>query len=307
MNCSNLSENPKKFPAMTGYAVKEFENLFPHFKRMSEEELRTKTLTGKPRMQRQHVAYKNSPLPSIEDNLLFILVYLKTGTTQETFATLFGMHQPDANKRIHFLHPILNRALKEIGELPVRDAALLNFDDEKKKNFLQDGTERPIVRPKNKEEQKLFHSGKKKGHAVKNILLINVLCRIVFLSGTCEGKKHDKKAADEAGYGEKFPKGSRLGQDTGFQGFDGGDAEIIQPVKKPKGRNLTEEEKAGNKKVSGIRIRIEHAISGVKRYRIIKDKIRNWGKGFRDMVMETCCGLHNFRLRFRPWTEVVFV
>ena len=306
MNYRNLSKNPKQFLAMTGYTVKEFENLLPHFKKVFEEELKTKTLTGKPRMKRQYAEYKNSPLSGAEGNLLFILVYLKTGMLQEALATLFGIHQPDANKRIHFLHPILNRTLREIGELPVREAEQLNPDREKKKDFLQDGTERPIVRPKNKDEQKLYYSGRKKGHMLKNILLINVLCRVIFLSQTCEGKKHDKKAADEAGYGKKFPKGSRLGQDNGFQGFDGGDAEIIQPIKKPKGRNLTEEEKAGNKKVSGIRVRVEHAISGVKRYRIIKDKIRNRKKGFRDMVMETCCGLHNFRLKFRPWAEVVF-
>ena len=34
---------------------------------------------------------------------------------------------------------------------------------------------------------------------------------------------------------------------------------------------------------------------------IVKDKIRNWKPGFKDAVFETCCGLHNFRLNFRPW------
>jgi hypothetical protein len=53
--------------------------------------------------------------------------------------------------------------------------------------------------------------------------------------------------------------------------------------------------------ISSVRVRVEHAICGVKRYRIIKDKLRNWKNGFKDKVMETCCGLHNFRLQFRPW------
>jgi hypothetical protein len=53
--------------------------------------------------------------------------------------------------------------------------------------------------------------------------------------------------------------------------------------------------------VSSLRVRMEHAIGGVKRYRIVKDKIRNWKEGFRDSVMEICCGLHNFRLNFRSW------
>ena len=76
---------------------------------------------------------------------------------------------------------------------------------------------------------------------------------------------------------------------------------IIQPKKKPRGGELTEEEKEVNSSISSIRIRVEHVVSGVKRYRIIKEKMRNWRKGFRDKVMETCCGLHNFRLHFRPW------
>ena len=119
------------------------------------------------------------------------------------------------------------------------------------------------------------------------------------MTDTVFGKKHDKRLADEAGY--TVPEGSLLYQDTGFQGFSIEGVTIIQPKKKPKGAELTSEEKENNRLISSIRIRIEHAIGGVKRFRFVKDKIRNWKKGFRDAVMETCCGLHNFRLNFRPW------
>ena len=105
--------------------------------------------------------------------------------------------------------------------------------------------------------------------------------------------------ADEAGY--SVPIGSQLYQDTGFQGFELFGVTIIQPKKKPKGGELTAEEKETNRNISSIRIRVEHAIGGVKRFRIVKDKLRNWKTGLRDLVMETCCGLHNFRLNFRPW------
>ena len=76
---------------------------------------------------------------------------------------------------------------------------------------------------------------------------------------------------------------------------------MLQPKKKPRGKELSPEDKALNRLISQLRIRVEHIIGGVKPYRIVKDKIRNWKKGFRDQVMETCCGLHNFRLNFRPW------
>jgi hypothetical protein len=76
---------------------------------------------------------------------------------------------------------------------------------------------------------------------------------------------------------------------------------MLQPRKKPRGGELSYADKVRNRLISSIRVRIEHAIGGVKRYRIVKDKLRNWKPGFRDLVFETCSGLHNFRLNFRPW------
>ena len=134
---------------------------------------------------------------------------------------------------------------------------------------------------------------------MKNNVLINLTCKVLFLTETVEGKKHDKKLADEPAY--TLPPESRLAQDTGFQGFILDNVAILQPKKKPKGKELTDMEKNVNRWLSSLRIRIEHAIGGVKRYRIVKDKIRNWKAGFKDKVIETCCGLHNFRLTFRPW------
>ena len=79
---------------------------------------------------------------------------------------------------------------------------------------------------------------------------------------------------------------------------------ILQPKKKPRGGELTAEEKEENRRINRIRVLIEHVISSVKRYWIVKDKLRLWREGIHDMVMETCCGLHNFRLKYRPWHKV---
>jgi DDE superfamily endonuclease len=98
-----------------------------------------------------------------------------------------------------------------------------------------------------------------------------------------------------------LPPGSCLYQDKGFQGFLLNGITIIQPKKKPCGGELTPPEKATNRRISSISMRIEHAIGGVKRYRIVQDKIRLFKDGIRDAIMETCCGLHNFRLQYRPW------
>ena len=120
-----------------------------------------------------------------------------------------------------------------------------------------------------------------------------------FLRATFEGKAHDKSLAEFAG--STLPPGSCLYQDMGFQGFVLAGVTIVQPQKKPRGGELTPPEKATNRRISSIRIRIEHAIGGVKRYRMVKNKIRLLKDGIRDTIMETCCGLHNFRLQYRPW------
>jgi hypothetical protein len=295
---SSLSATPKHFHALTGYTVQEFDALLPAFTERFEAQMQATTLAGKPR-QRPYVSYSNSPLPRMADKLLFILMYLRKATTQDIFGEVFGMPQPVANQWIHRVHAILNQALAQLDANPARQADDLDLVDDEVKLYFQDGTERAIQRPRDPEVQETFYSGKKKRHTVKNNVLVNAKGEIVLLTPTCEGKKHDKKIADEAAFA--LPDGSLLYQDTGFQGFALEGTTIFQPKKKPRGGELTTDEKAQNRLISRIRVRVEHAIDGVKRYRIVKDQLRNWKADFRDKVMETCCGLHNFRLRFRPW------
>ncbi|GEM_PF-3977085 len=76
--------------------------------------------------------------------------------------------------------------------------------------FFRDGIERPINRPKYPDGQKTCYSGRKKQHTLKNNIVSGEDCKVIFLTETCEGKKSDKKVADEAGY--ILPKGSILYQ-----------------------------------------------------------------------------------------------
>jgi DDE superfamily endonuclease len=134
---------------------------------------------------------------------------------------------------------------------------------------------------------------------VKNILLIDEACVIQFLSDTHAGKWHEKSIVDAEQY--VLPVGSVLYQDMGYQGFAVADVIIQQPIKKPRGGELTAEQKDENRRISSEKMRIEHTMCSVKRCRIVKDKIRYWKDSIRDMVMQIACGLHNFRLRYRPW------
>ena len=97
-----------------------------------------------------------------------------------------------------------------------------------------------------------------------------------------------------------LPAGSQLLQDLGFQGFTLEGVDILQPTKKPRGRELTPAQKADNREIARRRGRIEHVNSSVKRCRMLKETIRMWKDGIRDMVMEIGCAPHNFRVRFTP-------
>jgi hypothetical protein len=116
---------------------------------------------------------------------------------------------------------------------------------------------------------------------------------IIYLSKTVEGKKHDKKIADEEAI--EYPEDTVLQQDTGFQGYAPEGVIIKQPKKKPRGKELTKEEKEANRELSRVRVVIEHLISGVKRLRIVKEEMRLKVEDISDDVMEVACGTHNFR------------
>jgi hypothetical protein len=166
-----------------------------------------------------------------------------------------------------------------------------------------DGTERRVGRPHDPIEQTRHYSGKKKCHTVKNVLLSNAVLAILFLSETYAGSTHDKRIAEATP--SPLPTGSRLLQDLGFLAFTLNQVEIIMPTRKPHGRPLTRRQKASNRRLARRRVRIEHVNSSVKRCRIVHDTCRLRKAGVRDLIMEVCCALHNFRVRWTPWQPML--
>ena len=121
-NYARLSQKAKQFLALTGLTRKEYDVLLPMFQNAFLIHMQTYTLEGKKRQKRSYVTYRNCPLATIEDKLLFILMYLRKAPTQDIFGEVFGMPQPVANKWIHVLHPCLRTALTVLGVMPARTA-----------------------------------------------------------------------------------------------------------------------------------------------------------------------------------------
>ncbi len=195
MNYAELKNRSRLLRSLTGLNTTEFEALLLSFEaawaRFVEE-----TFENKPR-KRAIGAGRKAELSAIADKLLFILVYFRQYPTQEVQGYLFSMGQAQANEWIHRLTKILNQALGEEQQLLERRPAKLSevLAACPDLTFLIDGTERPINRPKDKQKQKRYYSGKKKSHTVKNNVITDRRGKVLYLSDTYEGKKHDKKIA----------------------------------------------------------------------------------------------------------------
>jgi hypothetical protein len=122
---TDVQSRPTEFLDFTSLTLDEFQQLVPPFEAAFQAHMATWRLDGKPRTARQFSVYKNCPLPTPEDRLFFILVYLKTYALQVVQGRLFGMGQSKANQWIHVLLPALLAALRTLGDAPTRSLTAL--------------------------------------------------------------------------------------------------------------------------------------------------------------------------------------
>jgi hypothetical protein len=125
--------------------------------------------------------------------------------------------------------------------------------------------------------------------------------RILFVSKLYNGSVHDKKMADEQ-LKDKAAlfKAKELRVDLGFLGIDKQlkDCQVEIPEKKKKKQELTLEQKRANQKKGKNRVCIEHAIGGMKRYRLIMERVRIRKLSLLDALVGVCAGLWNFHSGF---------
>ena len=122
---TDVQDRPTEFLDLTSLTLDEFQQLVPPFEAAFQAHMAAWRLDGKPRTARQFAVYKNCPLPTPEDRLLFILAYIKTYALQVVQGRLFGMGQSKANQWIHVLLPALLAALRALGDAPARSLTAL--------------------------------------------------------------------------------------------------------------------------------------------------------------------------------------
>lgn len=297
LNLQRAFKSDRLLRALTGLNRKAFEELKSTF----AEVLANAAVPRRSRLPRQRAsgAGRKPTLATVEAKLFFILFYFKVYPTFDLAGFLFDLDRAQANRWMHRLQPLLEEALGEKLALPKRQLTSLDefveaFPDVER--VILDGTERPIQRAKDRDKQKDDYSGKKKRHTRTHLAGVAPDRQILVFSTAYPGKAHDKGILNSEGWAEWIPDDVKIQADLGFQGLQNEYVNIEIPHKKPKGGQLTDEQKAENQALARERVVGEHAFAGLKRYGIAAQVYRNRKENFDDRSIFTAAGLWNFYL-----------
>ena len=297
MEISKLSRNSRAMKAMTGLSWEEFTDLIPAF-----EEAEREYRKNQPGRQRNPGGGRKGHLKTTADKLFYILFYIKTYPTFDIMAFLFGKGRGRSCEAGHFYLKLLEKALGRKIVLPKRRIGSIEeftrlFPEVK--DVFPDGTERRIQRPQNIKRNRRHYSGKKKTHTRKNIVITNENKEILVVSPTKPGRRHDKRLTDRISFIEHIPKDVSIWADSGFIGIQHCHPNSFVCKKGQKNRPLSKEEKQENKVISSLRVGVEHAIGGMKKFRVYSERLRNRIGIFDDRVAVVTAGLWNYHLQKR--------
>lgn len=208
----------------------------------------------------------------MEQKLFYSLLYCKCYPTFDWLSVLFHFDRSCAHPWVHRLLPMLETALRDKQVLPVRklsrlEAFIERFPDVEA--VIVDGTERPVQRPKDSQRQKEHYAGKQKRHTRKHMTGSTRQKRVIILTKARPGTIHDQRQLDEEDLVGNIPGKVAVEGDLGFQSLQNEFENIHLPHKKPKGKELSDQQKEENRAFSRQRVVCEHAHAGIKRYNAV--------------------------------------
>jgi hypothetical protein len=300
LNYTKLAKKPEQFLRFTGMTVQQFDFLT---KKIQKQYKTTEKKRLSKRDRKRNIGAGRPFKLSVGDRILMLLIYYRCYTSYDLLEYLFGVDSSTVCRDI----AKIEHAVK--SSIPIPSKLYSNF---KKINNVQqmqeffpqliaitDGTEQPIPRPKNKKKRKTHYSGKKKKHTIKNQITINLNGEIIHKPPHSPGRRNDYAILKI-----KHPILSEelmVFYDLGYLGVEKDFPEQISilPYKRKKGKELTIPQKEWNKLQSKIRIKVEHAISRIKKFRINAETFRNKLCRY-DCISEIVCGIVNFK---KSWKQ----
>jgi len=298
--------------SLTGLAQAQFDKLLEMFICVYEEMRQAAYAAGVAAgtRKRKPGGGAKGKLTTYADKLLFVLYYYKVYPTFDVLSTQFDMARSKAHTNLYKLSPILEQALVRLEMLPHREfhtPAELKAALQGVEQLLIDVTERAYRRSQDDATQREHYSGKKKRHTVKNTVISTLDKVILFVGHTFTGHNHDyTMLKTELPPDQDWFSELQVLVDLGYLGIqkDYTGDQIRVPTRKPRKSKknldpqLTPEQKAANRAISQVRIFVENAIGGIKRYNILVHRFRNHEDGFEDTVIGICAGLWNFTLSY---------
>lgn len=281
--------------AVFGMSYEEITELLPVF----HECLIAHRYALKKDRQRKVGGGRKGDLPTDEDKIFYILMYLKLYPTYDALSVIADHARSKCGDSVKLLLPVLEKTLGRKLALPARKPSTLEEIFRRHpeiKDVFIDGTERPVQKPKNQSKKKKLYSGKKKGTMRKNIVVANDRRAILYLSKTKSGRRHDKRLLDKDHLARSIPDDVTAWTDTGFKGMELRHPNMQTPKKATKHHPLTEADKQNNRLISGFRIISEHVNAGLKRLKAASDVYRNKLPNMDDQMNIVCAGLWNFHL-----------
>ena len=297
MNILRAMKSDRLTRAVTGLNKAKFDELTVEFGKIYHSRPPSETNWKGEKRERAVGGGADFKLKTDIEKVFFVLFYMKCYPTFDLLGLFFGLDKSNANRCLHAFLPIVEEVLGQKLMLPKRKiSSMAEFTEffGEIAQFIVDGTERPIQRPKNAEKQTDNYSGKKKRHTRKFLVGAENRKRILLLTPSEAGRRHDKTMADDLEIPDYVPGCVPIFGDLVFMGWQNVWENIHLPHKKPVKQELSKELKEENKKFSGKRVAIEHAIGGIKRYGCMTQVYRNRKPGFDDKLALVSAGLWNF-------------
>ncbi|MCC5633012.1 transposase [Nostoc sphaeroides CHAB 2801] len=287
----HIEENPKETRRLIGLEYEQLQQLIGNAERLNYEK---QAFRESKKIRIIAGAGGRKPKLSVKEQIILTLVYLRQMTTFQFLGIQFGVSESTANDTFNYWLPILRELLpcslieqvkKNESDLMVVQEILTDYE------LIVDSYEQVRERPGDNEEQEKYFSGKKSNHTFKSQIIIMPDGKgIVDVVAGEPGTKSDITMFRENR--DNFdPKQSFKG-DLGYLGED----LIDTPIKKPRNKELTSDQKKSNKAFSSKRIFVEHRIRSVKIFRVVQDRFRLNPKKYEQVIL-TICGLVRLRIR----------
>jgi hypothetical protein len=122
---TDIQTRPTAVLDLTSLTVEEFQHLVLPFEAAFQAHMAQWRLDGRPRTARRYTTSQHCPLPTPEDRLWCILVYLKTYPLQVVQGRRFGRGQSTAHQWIHLLLVVLRATRRALGDAPTRSVTEL--------------------------------------------------------------------------------------------------------------------------------------------------------------------------------------